>query len=157
MVDPAANLAHRAEVATFISSTGTTEEAATERRVTVFSSPVAQPHTQLKAAQEAELKAKQHAEATAATHTAAKTRVTEHVTVTSAGGMAWVAAGQAGTSSPATKEDLGHQVIEGVTVKGTRTTTVIPAGAIGNEQPITVTSEEWLSPDLEGAGDDEAR
>jgi hypothetical protein len=25
---------------------------------------------------------------------------------------------------------------------------VIPAGAIGNELPITVTSEEWLSPDL---------
>jgi hypothetical protein len=59
-----------------------------------------------------------------------------------------VAAGSAGTSSTASTEDLGQQVIEGVTVKGTRTTTVIPAGAIGNEQPITVTSEEWFSPDL---------
>jgi hypothetical protein len=59
-----------------------------------------------------------------------------------------VAAGSAGAASTATKEDLGQQVIEGVTARGTRTTTVIPAGAIGNELPITVTSEEWLSPDL---------
>ena len=77
--------------------------------------------------------------------------------MSSAGAMTWVAAGPAGTSSTATKEDLGEQVIEGVTAKGTRTTTVIPAGAIGNELPITVTSEEWFSPDLQGAGDDETR
>ena len=32
---------------------------------------------------------------------------------------------------------------------GTRTTTVIPAGAIGNEQPIRIVSEQWFSPDLE--------
>jgi hypothetical protein len=25
---------------------------------------------------------------------------------------------------------------------------VIPAGQVGNEQPITITSEEWRSPDL---------
>ena len=146
--EPAANLAHRAEVATLISQTGTAEDAATERRVTVFYSPEAKPHTQIKAAQEAELKAKQHAEQTDATHAAAKTHVTEHVTVSPAGAMTWVAAGRSGTSSPATKEELGQQVIEGVTAKGTRTTTVIPAGAIGNELPISVTSEEWFSPDL---------
>jgi len=148
VVDPAANLAHRAEVATLISPTGTAEAAATERRVTVFYSPESKPHAELKAAQEAELKARQHAEQTAATHAAAKTHITEHVTVSPAGGMTWVAASSAGTSSPAKKEDLGEQVIEGVTAKGTRTTTVIPAGAIGNEQPITVTSEEWFSSDL---------
>ena len=48
-----------------------------------------------------------------------------------------------------TKEDLGQQSIEGVAANGTRTTTVIPAGAIGNEQPITIVSEQWFSPDLE--------
>ncbi len=47
-----------------------------------------------------------------------------------------------------TKEDLGQQPIEGVLANGTRTTTVIAAGVIGNEQPISVVSEEWFSPDL---------
>ena len=46
-------------------------------------------------------------------------------------------------------EDLGTQIIEGVPAEGTRTTTVIPAGAIGNEQPITIVSEQWFSPDLQ--------
>jgi hypothetical protein len=48
----------------------------------------------------------------------------------------------------ATREDLGEQMIEGVMATGTRTTTVIAAGAIGNEQPIRIVSEEWLSKDL---------
>jgi hypothetical protein len=46
-------------------------------------------------------------------------------------------------------EDLGSQVIEGVTATGTRVTTTIPAGAIGNEQPIRIVSERWYSPDLQ--------
>jgi hypothetical protein len=52
-------------------------------------------------------------------------------------------------SRQSTTEDLGTQVIEGVTVSGTRVTTTIPAGAIGNEQPIQITSERWYSPDLQ--------
>jgi hypothetical protein len=47
------------------------------------------------------------------------------------------------------REDLGEKVIDGVTAKGTRTTTVIAAGAQGNEQPITIVSEQWFSPDLQ--------
>jgi hypothetical protein len=43
---------------------------------------------------------------------------------------------------------LEHKTIEGVAVEGRKTTTVIPAGQIGNEQPITITSEEWRSTDL---------
>jgi hypothetical protein len=43
---------------------------------------------------------------------------------------------------------LEHKTIEGIAVEGRKTTTVIPAGQIGNEQPITITSEEWRSPDL---------
>jgi hypothetical protein len=148
MFDPAVNVAHRTGVATFTSSAGVAGGVTSDRQITLSYSPESKPHAELKAAQEAELKAKQHAEQAAA-HAGAKAHVTgEQVTISSVGPVTWVAAGSAGTSSPATKEDLGEQVVEGVMAKGTRTTTVIPAGAIGNEQPITVTSEEWLSPDL---------
>ena len=47
------------------------------------------------------------------------------------------------------REDLGQRTIEGVAARGTRTTTTLPAGAIGNEQPIRIVSEEWFSPDLQ--------
>jgi hypothetical protein len=46
------------------------------------------------------------------------------------------------------REDLGTTTIEGLTATGTLTTTTIPAGAIGNLQPIKVVSEEWFSPEL---------
>ena len=49
----------------------------------------------------------------------------------------------------AVREDLGTSTIEGLTATGTRITTTIPAGAIGNLQPIKVVSEEWFSPDLQ--------
>lgn len=48
-------------------------------------------------------------------------------------------------------EDLGSQVIQGMTVQGTRTTTTIPAGQLGNERPIEIVSERWYSPDLQTA------
>jgi hypothetical protein len=47
-----------------------------------------------------------------------------------------------------TREDLGEQTIEGVVAKGSRTTTVVPAGAMDNELPIRIVSEEWFSPEL---------
>jgi len=43
---------------------------------------------------------------------------------------------------------IEHKTIEGVAVDGRKTTTTIPAGTIGNEQPIVITSEEWRSPEL---------
>ena len=46
------------------------------------------------------------------------------------------------------KVDLGTQSIEGVPAQGTRITRTIAAGAIGNEQPIVITTETWYSPDL---------
>jgi hypothetical protein len=46
-------------------------------------------------------------------------------------------------------ETLAARTIEGVRVQGTRTTTTIPADAIGNDLPIVITSEEWTSPDLQ--------
>jgi hypothetical protein len=51
-------------------------------------------------------------------------------------------------TQPENKEDLGTQSIEGVTAHGTRTSHVIPAGKIGNEKPITVTTESWFSDEV---------
>ncbi len=45
-------------------------------------------------------------------------------------------------------EDLGSQMMEGVTVNGTRSTRTIPAGQIGNEKPIVIVTEVWTSPEL---------
>jgi hypothetical protein len=45
-------------------------------------------------------------------------------------------------------EDLGTQMIDGVSVHGTRTTTVIPTGTVGNDGPITTTRDVWFSPEL---------
>lgn len=46
-------------------------------------------------------------------------------------------------------QDLGVRTIEGVRAQGTRTTTTIAAGAIGNLQPINIVSERWFSPELQ--------
>jgi cytochrome c556 len=47
------------------------------------------------------------------------------------------------------KESLGKQTIEGVEAEGTRYTTTIPAGEIGNEQPIETVFESWYSAELQ--------
>jgi hypothetical protein len=94
----------------------------------------------------------------------------EVITIPGAEGRRAIVAGSGGRGGPATfavtgrggamtalnevagestKEDLGQQSIEGVAANGTRTTTMIAAGTIGNEQPITIVSEQWFSPDLE--------
>jgi hypothetical protein len=52
-----------------------------------------------------------------------------------------------GESAPTT-ENLGDQTIEGIHATGTRVTTTIPSGSMGNEQPMRVTSESWYSPEL---------
>lgn len=46
-------------------------------------------------------------------------------------------------------EKLAPREIEGVMAEGIRTTRTIPAGAIGNERPIQIVSEEWRSPELQ--------
>jgi hypothetical protein len=45
-------------------------------------------------------------------------------------------------------EPLGTRLIEGVEAEGTRSTTTIPAGQIGNELPIAIVSERWFSAGL---------
>jgi hypothetical protein len=47
------------------------------------------------------------------------------------------------------KEDLGTQMIAGLSAQGTRLTRTIPAGQIGNERPILIVHETWYSNDLQ--------
>jgi hypothetical protein len=47
------------------------------------------------------------------------------------------------------KEDLGVQTINGISAQGTRYTRTIPAGQVGNTNPITIATEQWYSPDLQ--------
>jgi hypothetical protein len=54
-----------------------------------------------------------------------------------------------GDDEKAKKESLGRQTIEGVEADGTRFTVTIPAGEIGNEQPMHIVSEQWYSPELQ--------
>jgi hypothetical protein len=50
---------------------------------------------------------------------------------------------------PAPKtESLGTRQIEGLSATGQRTTTTIPAGRIGNDRPIEILDERWVSSDL---------
>jgi hypothetical protein len=43
---------------------------------------------------------------------------------------------------------LEQRLLDGLLVEGRKTTRTIPAGKVGNERPLTVTNEEWRSPDL---------
>jgi len=61
-----------------------------------------------------------------------------------------VTGGRTATASANAKtEQLGNMFIEGVQAQGTRTTTTIPAGDIGNDRPINIVNERWYSPDLQ--------
>ncbi len=46
-------------------------------------------------------------------------------------------------------QSLGQQMVNGVNAEGTRTTSTIDAGAIGNDRPIQITGETWYSPELQ--------
>jgi len=47
-------------------------------------------------------------------------------------------------------EDLGTKTINGLEVSGARSSRTYAAGEIGNDQPITVTHETWISCELPG-------
>ena len=54
-----------------------------------------------------------------------------------------------GAPLPAPKtESLGMRQIEGLSATGQRTTTQIPAGRIGNDRPIEIFDERWVSTEL---------
>jgi hypothetical protein len=52
-------------------------------------------------------------------------------------------------NSNVTREQLGTKTINGLQAEGTRVTRTIPAGKIGNENPIQVVTERWYSTDLQ--------
>ena len=52
-------------------------------------------------------------------------------------------------SSDRVEADLGTQVIDGINATGKSITHTIPAGTIGNAQPIVDKVEIWTSPDLQ--------
>lgn len=45
-------------------------------------------------------------------------------------------------------QSLGTKLIAGLKASGSRREVTIPAGEMGNDKPITITSEEWVSTDL---------
>lgn len=49
------------------------------------------------------------------------------------------------------KQSLGSKAVNGLTLEGTLYTRTIPAGRIGNDKPIVITTEEWYSPQLQMA------
>lgn len=66
-----------------------------------------------------------------------------------AGGRGVGAKSTPAASDDTVEESLPERTVEGVRVTGTRKTTTIPAGEVGNEKPIRVVTEEWTSPDLQ--------
>jgi len=59
-----------------------------------------------------------------------------------------VVPGQNTAGPNSTTESLGAQTMEGVLAEGRKTTLIIPEGSQDNDRPITVVSENWISPDL---------
>jgi hypothetical protein len=56
---------------------------------------------------------------------------------------------EAAAKAQTQKEDLGFQSFGTVSAQGTRITTTIPQGQIGNDRPIRIVSEQWTSPELQ--------
>lgn len=52
-------------------------------------------------------------------------------------------------ANPPDVQQLGTKVVAGVQADGTRTTLTIPAGQIGNDNPIQIVDEVWRSADLQ--------
>lgn len=71
------------------------------------------------------------------------------IEIVARGGESTIVGAMPRSAEDARKESLGQKLIDGVIAEGTKTTTVIPAGSIGNQQEIVATSEQWFSLDLE--------
>jgi len=48
-------------------------------------------------------------------------------------------------SNPVVTEKLGSKMIAGIEAEGTRRTRTIPSGQMGNDRPIEIVDEEWVS------------
>jgi hypothetical protein len=67
----------------------------------------------------------------------------------SSGNATFVYSSRRSPERAAKTEELGNQNMEGVQVKGTRSTMTIPAGSMGNDRDINVVTERWYSPELQ--------
>lgn len=72
-----------------------------------------------------------------------------HTQVISGGGITTMQMLRTDAKSAPKSESLGKQMIEGVNAEGTRLTSTLEAGAIGNDRPIQSVSENWYSPELQ--------
>jgi hypothetical protein len=54
-----------------------------------------------------------------------------------------------GAESTTTREDLPPQQMNGVRVRGERTTITVPPGALGNDRELRIVNERWYSDDLQ--------
>ena len=86
-------------------------------------------------------------------HTSSTADYTRHLVEEQGAGhqrMRIVRRGSDGGEAPDVgRESLGQRMIEGVMADGERTTTTIPAGAMGNEREIEISYERWHSPELQ--------
>jgi hypothetical protein len=57
--------------------------------------------------------------------------------------------GEEADQANVTSNSLGTKTINGVSATGTLATRTIPAGAIGNQKPIVITTERWYSAELQ--------
>jgi len=53
--------------------------------------------------------------------------------------------------APSNRQSLGTQSFDGVLAEGTSSTSILPAGSIGNDRDIHVVDERWYSSDLKTA------
>jgi hypothetical protein len=70
------------------------------------------------------------------------------VTVAVVGGLS-VTGSTTTETEHAQGEDIGTQLIGGVTANGRRVTVTIPVGAFGNNRELKVVNERWYSPELQ--------
>jgi hypothetical protein len=56
--------------------------------------------------------------------------------------------GGRGNAANVTVDDLGTQMVNGVSAQGVRTTSIIPTGTFGNDHDIKTVTERWVSSDL---------
>ena len=60
----------------------------------------------------------------------------------------WNQLDRAGKGRERQEQDLGREMIEGVEVVGRKMVAIIPVDEIGNDQPIEIVHEKWVSEDL---------
>jgi hypothetical protein len=53
-----------------------------------------------------------------------------------------------GNAANITVDDLGTQIVNGVTAQGVRSTSIIPTGTFGNDHDLKTVTERWVSEDL---------